>query len=200
MALILQHRVTWTGSLMGSGVTVMNARAKDPTDLLSAALDLALSIYRFWEALKAYLPLNITLTFPQEVTVHDELTGNLVDSLPVAPAAQVIGTSSQTTPAGSGARFDWATGKIVASRRLRGRTFVVPFTGQSANWSVQGGLTNSVQIAMEDAAKKNLLGQGPDPYVTDFELVVWSRTHGVAHPVTSVDVTNIPATLTSRKR
>ena len=200
MASILQHRVTWTGSLMGSGITVMNAKPKDPADLIGAAFDLALAIARFWEALKPYLPTNVTLTFPQEITVHDEVTGDLLDAIPVAPAAQVVGTASQTTPAGAGARLDWATGRVVASRRLRGRTYVVPFSGSTGNWTAQGGVAPGAQTAVEDAAKKHLLGLGLDPFVNDFDLVVWSRTHGVAHKVSSVDVTNVPATLTSRKR
>lgn len=85
----------------------------------------------FFDSLKAYLPTDVTLTYPASGDTVDSATGGLVGGWTDTIIGETGGDSSGAYAAPVGAVFQWPTGAIVGRRRLKGRTFFVPMRGSS---------------------------------------------------------------------
>lgn len=150
--------VEWTGgSVVGRAVNVLHYAADGgppaPAAILSA-----------YDAVKANLPNNVIVTVPGSGDVIEDTTGELVDVWTAAGGGTVTGTASPAQAAGVGACITWNTGGIINGRKLRGRTFLVPYSASAyednGTLSVNGLLfTNNFATAM--------MASGP--------LAVWHR-------------------------
>lgn len=128
--------VDWQGAdIVGRAVSVLHFQGSD-----SSAPDVGAVKAAFTAAASA-LPNTVTVTVPGSGDVIEDTTGALVDVWTASGGGIVSGSATTAGPAGVGVCVGWLTGGIVAGRRLRGRTFIVPIPGNSYN--VDGTLTTA---------------------------------------------------------
>lgn len=197
-----EYRVEWAGTAMtGPGVSVFHGRSTVGGLGSDTAQDLADRCRAFFDALKATVPVGISWTFPNEVTELqtgiDETTGvagTLLDVHSVTPPAVVTSSgasASHSRP--SGGRLDWNTDAVVAGRRLRGRTYIVPLAG--GQYDTSGTLTTACMGVLTTAGA----GYFNAGVFTDAQPVVWSRTHGILADITGASVDDRASILRSRR-
>lgn len=179
----------WSGFSGAPGFTVMNfVGTHDP----GQAAGVATAIKDFFDDIANRIPDIATITYPGEATVHAD-DGTLIGAVAfTAPTpTNCVGLGSYAAPVG--ARITWETGSIVAGRRIRGRTFLVPLV--SSTFDTDGTLTSANQTLIQTAANTFLttLAVGPLP------LAVWSQTTSTVSPVTSAVVPDQATVLRSRR-
>lgn len=184
-----RYKVGWTGGRIGAGVSIFTIGA-GPTEPTWASVNTA---FRNWyTAIAPSVPNDVVWTFPFESESFNPSTGELETVVAIPQAASVAGGDNATgwaAPAGRMVR--WSTGNVVAGRRLYGKTFIVPssvlaFTEGSVNSATRG-----TDATAHTALVSALTAAGG-------ELRVYSRTHGVAVPVTAGATQARPTTLRSR--
>ncbi len=150
----------WTGIEGGTGISVMHFGNALTSDAPNAVHD-------FFDAIKGGLPNNITITVASEGDTinpaNGQITGGWTSTSPPAP---VQGTASEVWSGVSGSRVVWTTNSLVAGRRVRGETVIVPIT--SNNYDDNGQVAASA-IAIFRAAGQALID------TTDGEFGIWSR-------------------------
>lgn len=184
------HRVlvNWTGTgVNGAAVNVLSFAAEGGSPDVAA-------IEQAYFALKTVIPPGVTISVAGSGDTYDDATGELVGTWNVSAPISYVGQATEPRlAAGVGACVTWNTGLIVGGRRLRGRTFLVPFSvGAYEN---DGTLTTGALAALTDFGNQ-MLAAGP--------LGVWHRptavgTDGAASGVTSFRVRDKVAVLTSRR-
>lgn len=179
----------WSGFSGAPGFTVLNFGREV---LPPGAPLIAARVAAFFTAIANRIPDNATITFPGEMTVHAD-DGTLIGALAfVAPApVNCVGLGSYAAPVG--ARVTWETGSIVAGRRIRGRTFLVPLV--SSTFDTDGSLTSANLTLIQNAANAFLTGLATDGE----DLAVWSQTTSTVSPVTSAVVPDQATVLRSRR-
>jgi hypothetical protein len=158
-----------------------------------SAADLV-AVRNFWVAIGGLLPLSLTVTVPSSGDLVEDSNGAITGVwTSTSPGAPVAGSSAGAYSGASGAVVHWFTASIVAGRRLRGRTFLVPLAGA---YDTAGSLGTAAQTTLSTGAAglvSALAGQ----------LRVWSRPTpfraGVSAPVTSSSVPDLAAQLRSRR-
>jgi hypothetical protein len=144
------------------------------------------NIKTFWQAFSAMLPSGLTITVPSSGDVLDEQTGNITGSWSVGTAAAVVtGTGSGGYAGNAGLVVHWLTSTIANTRRLRGRTFVVPLV--SLSYDSTGSLTPASITTATNAAAALVTSSGT-------LLQVWHR------PVYSKPKTTPPTLITPGSR
>lgn len=158
------------------------------------------AIHDFFAGVSGDLPNAITITFQPTVVRINEATGDQTDevSIPTVPGP-VTGLGGPNFSSPSGACVSWLTGVTVGSRKLKGRTFLVPLA--SIAYGPDGSLNDTILTEIRTAAaifvqRCNTGG--------DSKLVVWHRPVGGAggqavQCVSSV-VADRAAMLTSRRQ
>lgn len=117
-----------------------NATAESNADAVGA----------FWNGMIPTMPAGTTFAIDPDVQVLDEATGALIRIESIAPPTQTnAGTSGQYS-AGVGANVRWNTDGVHLTKRLRGRTFVVPLSGGS--YDATGTINNTNLTAMRALA------------------------------------------------
>lgn len=149
--------VTWSGFPGAPGVSVFYAT---PGGSVAAAL------HTFFVALAGVLPVDVTIQVPSSGDTIDDATGFLTGSWTGAGGAAVVGTLNSVYQAPSGIAVRWNTGSIVGTRRLRGRTFLVPIGGTN---STQQGNWNSTVVSTVQTAANGLVAAGTGHFS------IWSR-------------------------
>jgi hypothetical protein len=141
----------------------------------------------FFNSLAAFFPTGLTIQVPSSGDYIDETDGGIGGSWAVGTTPTVVtGTSSAAYAGHAGMCIHWLTTGIVAGRRLRGRTFLVPVT--SLSFEGNGTPTASAQTTLSNAANTLLTAVGTD-------MAVWSRpvkAHTKYDPKTGAS-TAIPA-------
>jgi uncharacterized protein (DUF2342 family) len=191
----LEYRVEWNGTaITGPGISVFHGRTDGVATTGAAAQSLANRVRTFWDAVKGLVPGGVTWTFPNEVTELDTSSGVLLGVHAVtSPADVVSGGASSSHSRPSGGRVDWNTSAVVAGRRLRGRTYIVPLTG--AQYDSAGSLSTTCIATLESAATT----YRSTGVFTEATPVVWSRTHGILADVIGSSVTDRASILRSRR-
>lgn len=191
--MVLEYRATWTYGVGSPGYSVFHGRsvALDPDQ--QAADDLASRVGEFFEALDPVIPNDVVISFSSEVLNLDTSTGQLEGVLTVTPPGNVFGQNTASHAAPAGARIAWTTPAIVAGRRLRGATFIVPIS--SGAFDTDGTLTSGVQTTLNAAA----LDFRSTGVFTSVQPSVWSRTHGIQADITGHQVPDRVAVLRSRR-
>jgi hypothetical protein len=192
--------ILWTGLTGLPGTTTLNfftgaaspIEAKHMTDAADA----------FASTLITVLGNGTSLQVQPEVKFLDEASG-VLDSLAAVsppPPAHVASASGQVGPLPSGAVIAWATDGVhlrpgaLKSRRVRGRTFVVPLA--LAAYQSDGTITGTIITALSGAAS-TLVGDASTSFV------IWARpvdgAGGASFPVTTWHITDQAAVLRSRR-
>lgn len=182
----------WTGFSGAPGFTVMyfqDTQTTAPADMRA-----------FWDGVKSALPTNVTITVDGSGDTIDEATGDLVSVWTGTAPAPVVGTGAGVYAAPAGAMVRWNTAGIVAGRRVRGKTFLVPAI--SAAYAGDGSLDAADITVIQTAADALIAAAGSTP-------VVWARPFaggvgvparvGSFHNITTATIPDKAVVLTSRR-
>jgi hypothetical protein len=170
MAEIIRMRARWSGFQGGPGYSLFHYRDFDTTPPTNAhATQAATDIRAFYDTIKSFLPPIVKLDVEADCDVIEETTGELIGAVTATPGATVTGTAiSAGYAASAGAVVTWKTNGVRNSRRIRGRTFVVPLSSNA--YSPDGTLQpdfltagNAAAVALADSSTGS-----PD-------LGVWAR-------------------------
>jgi len=186
MATLKRYRVNWTGFSGAPGLSTFYG---------SSSADLLDDLRTFFNAIKAFIPLTATMQFPNAGDLIDDTTGTITGLWGEAVALNVVGTYASAYSAPSGMNVSWITSGIVAGRRVRGRTFIVPYGGYEAD----GSLLNSSVTTTATAAAALVTA-------TAGSLMIWSRPQtvpavraGSSYPIVASTVADTPTVLRSRR-
>ena len=171
MATIMRVKARWSGFAGSPGYSNFYFRdfsSGAPTDAdADAAAD---RVETFFQALPAYLTNATRITVQSDAEVIEETNGEIVSVLNAGARVAIAGTGGTGGySAASGAVVTWRTGGVVAGRRVRGRTFLVPLAASAygADGTITTGLVGTLQTA--GAALISIAGS-PD-------VGVWARPH-----------------------
>lgn len=156
MADIMRIPVVWTGGTGLPGVNMFFGETVVP----SAVAD----ILAFFDDIKSLMPSSVTVQVPSSGDLIDDVTGELSGTWSNSEGGSVTGTSGVSYAAGVGVAIQWNTNGVRNRRRIRGRTFVAPLTGDL--FQADGTINSSAFTLLGVAA--NLLASGG-------KLVIWSR-------------------------
>jgi hypothetical protein len=167
----------WVSTMYSSGISQAEA------DAFVAAVG------AFWGAVDALMNTGVTWATEAEVEIVDPITGDITGTLVTTPQTGAGATVTELLPRIAQAVVRWRTGIFVAGREVRGRTFIPGLT-ELANTT--GQLTPATQTTIQTAADTLNGVVGPT-------LNIWSRTHGVTHPVATASVWSQFSYLGSRR-
>jgi hypothetical protein len=191
--MVLEYRPLWNAGTANPGYTVLHGRDSGLGTQQQAAEALSQRARTFFNSLAGILPDNVQITFPTEVIERDTSTGVLTGSYTVPAQAAVTGINASTFSWAAGVRVEWKTPAIVAGRRLRGRTFLVP--AASNVFDTDGRITSANITALQNAANAYF----STGVFTNVQPAVWSTTHGILSDITSATVPVLGATMRSRR-
>lgn len=165
MTTMFKIESVWTGFPGANGYTNLYFETSDP---LQDGLDSAVqNVKDLWEDLKGLFPPDVTITVTPTVELIEDIDGELVGFMAAtSPPAATTGTLSGTYAAPVGGCINWLTESIQAGRRVRGRTFLVPFGGGA--FQADGSLNNTFATAIGAAAESFRTATGPT-------FGVWAR-------------------------
>jgi hypothetical protein len=135
------------------------------------------AVRQFWDAVKAYLPNDISLTVSPVVDSYDVGNGALLASISAAtPPASVTGTAATAYSMASGMKVSLNTENIRLGRRVRGSIFIVP--AAQGIYSTNGTVESTTRNAVNTAGLTMLGGF----FAANLDVVVWSRPLPDNHP------------------
>lgn len=172
-------RTNWSGTTGGPGLTqiAMNVIGTEQSWQVTDTEPAVEQMRLFWNAIRTFLPDELTLTVSPVVDFYDDRNGQLVGSDSVAvPPAPIIGGATGSYAGGAGFKINWNTNQIANGRRVRGHTYVVPAAATvfTNTGSVSGATITAVNTAAA-AMISNLANVG-------IELRVWSRPRVLPTP------------------
>lgn len=199
MAQMAKVTINWSGLPGGPGYTNLYfTDISGPSSVDQTLVDSAVSKTDAWlAAFRPSLPNSITTGVSATVEAVEETTGALVGFFTGTPAAAAVGSGGTAYSAPSGAVVSWYTSTVRNSRRIRGRTFIVPLS--TTAYEADGSLVAS-KIATWNTATATLIATGASA-----ELGVWSRpsskgaSDGDWALVTSFRIPDMASILTSRR-
>ena len=163
----------------------------------------ATAVRAVYDAVKSLFVLGVVISFPSEVTWHDEETGDLRDVFNITAPPTVTSTGSggsSALPRSNQVVVRHHTHVIRNGKRLSGRHFIGPIAGTV--FDVTGQVTAGAQATIAsayggviDSPGPNLVVWGP-PIVNDVGVTIHPGKKGT---VGSVSVNTTPGTLRSRK-
>lgn len=191
---MLRTFIDWTGGIGGAGVTILHwdsasGSAADAAEVVGV-------VNTFCTAISAEIPTGVNVQARAEVLVVDEANGDITGSWTVSPAPTLkAGQSAGVYSRLSGGCINWSTDLFVDSRRVKGRTYIVPVG--------QGKMQSDGTLAPDFLTEMNTAGVallGLDPAFS-----IWHRptTHAAADGaighVVSLRVPDKAIKLTSRR-
>lgn len=180
-------RTVWTG--VAGAPYYTNLYFNDTTGA-SGAQDAVTAVDTFWTAISGNIEQNCDYVIEPFVAVIGSTEGALVDGHTTTGETGGGTYVGEMLPRQVQGLVRWDTGVIVGGRYLRGRTFI-PCIGEPINTT--GGVPTTAFATLVNTAAAALIAD------TGNELVIWSRTHGVAHPATLGTFQPQWATLNSRR-
>ncbi len=173
MALIYQVTWRWDGFIGGPGFTNLfyDATANSPTDALAAATKSRL----LFNGVSSYVDNVVTISLVSDVRVLEDTTGDLDTIYTVVGPAPVVCAGGGNPMGPTGGCIDWLTSTVHGTRRIQGRTFLVPL-GTTAVGS-GGVLIAGAVTAFGTAAEAMRTASGPT-------FGVWGRPTYVKPPTT----------------
>ncbi len=173
-------RTHWQGTTGGPGLTQLAVRrASDGYITPGDAQTAVNAVASFWQAVKAYIPNEVTLTVDPVVDTYyyDGLNNDLETSASAATAPAAIAcTGANAYNMAAGLRINLNTGKIRYGRRINGSIFLVP--ADAAAYTLTGTINPTAKTTIDTAGGNLLTG------LTNGGLVlgVWSRWNEKKHP------------------
>jgi hypothetical protein len=150
---IFQVRSVLNGFTGGPGYCQHYFDASGSTLGPQAAAD---AVKAFWTGVNVQMPSSVTIVVQSDVSTLNDSTGDLVSVSAVTGGTVGPGGASAPYAAGVGASIAWICNEVHGSRRLKGRTFVVPLA--AAGYQSDGTLVDSVRTALSTHAA-NLIAQ-----------------------------------------
>lgn len=164
-------RTAWSGTSGGPGLTQHAVKAAAGGFWTAADAGVATAAVRaFWDAIKAYIPDDITLTVSPVCDLYEDTDGELLASEVAALSpASVAGTASGSYAMPVGIKMVLQTSDIRDGRRVRGATYIVP--AASVAFTANGLVVSTARTAINTAGNnmRGALTAG------SLELSVWSR-------------------------
>lgn len=185
MTSLSRVRVDWTGFVGGPGVSTFYCT--DPAALLP-------DLRTFFEALKTTISDNVLIEYENAGDIIESTTGVLTGAWSTSVVSNTTCTNGEPYNAAGGLVVNWLTDVILAGRRLRGKTFVVPIGGGGAfdsNGQIDGGVRATV-----DAAAAALIASAGG-------LEIWKRPKGGTgggHGAVTAGVTSSKAAVLRSRR
>lgn len=157
MAAIFQVVWGWHGPVGGDGFTNLfyDATSATGTDALAAVTKSRL----LFNGVAALIPSAYTLTPHTDVRVLSDIDGTLIDIFTVTGIAAVPGGGGGVFSAPSGGGVDWLTNTVHGTRRMQGRTFIVPLFGSA--YDSDGSILNAYVTTIATAAEDMRSAAGP---------------------------------------
>jgi hypothetical protein len=152
----------WQGLPGGTGYTHLTFGVGGGT--LSDAVQNACDKSRtFFDAVKSFLPVSVTVTISPDVPRFNGETGALLGvEAPASPPTAVVCTGVGPWTAPAGASIIWFTSTLRGQRLMRGRTYLVPFV--TAAYQADGTLATATKDAVQTAGA-SLRTAGTVPHV-----------------------------------
>jgi hypothetical protein len=199
MAEMMKFTVNWTGFVGAPGYTNMYVRdfsgtgevTQEEADSFTTRLD------TFLDSFQAYIPGACSYTINPTVEVIEDTNGNLQRFMTVAPDTSRVGAGTGNYAAPTGAVVNWYTNVVRGTRRLKGKSFIVPLV--STAYETNGTLSTAFLTAIRTAANTLVTAVAPG------RLGVWGRpttsggTDGIWGFVETSSVPDMAAILTSRR-
>lgn len=158
VASIFRSRFTWTGFNGAPGVSTFFFNTAPSATEIAA-------IQTFFNAVKNGIPSVVKISTDGGIDELDEANGELLGSSVVTPPATVTGAAGAAYAAPTGVIVHWTTPDVVGGRRVRGTTYLVPFT----SFFDTDGTVVASGITMLGSAAGTL-------WTTNFgKMVVWHR-------------------------
>lgn len=104
----------------------------------------------FWESIASHFPSAWRYAIQPDVSILNPADGALQRVMTATPGAQGTFGSTGAYAGGVGACVTWNTGFVHGSKRLRGRTFLVPLIG--TDYAADGTLVDSQLTGLRSAA------------------------------------------------
>lgn len=190
----LQYKAFW--SIPEAGPSVSTFHFYDGTNP-PAVQTIANAVRAFFAAFPSLIPEECAVSFDSEVVRINTATGVLEESFPVIEPAVVAGTSSAAWAAGTGARVQWLTDRIINGKRVRGATFIVPL--HSTSFTGTGRVSGATITTLNNAGAALISATG----TASHPLSVWSRPTDVRPgdrtTVLTASTSATPGTLRTRK-
>jgi len=151
--------------------------------------------FPFFNSIVALLPSGLTISVPSSGDLVEDQNGKLSGTWSVGATPPVVTGSGLGAYAGNaGAVVHWLTAGVANSRRVRGRTFLVPLLPGA--YDSTGSLATTTITTLTNAANGLVAGAGGN-------FLVWHRNtpfaQGASFPVTSVRVPDLAVSLRSRR-
>lgn len=145
-------RTAWAGTSGGPGLTQTFFDVDGtfgPIDATQAQAAVN-AVRAYWDAIKALLPDEVSLTVSAVVDQYDPTTGDLTGTVTAAtPPTTVTGTSAANYMMAAGIRVNLPTGIIRNGRRVRGAQYIVPVTSTAG--STTGNITSTARTTVNTA-------------------------------------------------
>ena len=157
MAPIWQVTYRWSGLVGMPGYTNLffNGSVGTGADALAAVTKAKI----LFDGLAAWVPSPCHMAPSTDVRLLDDVTGDLQNIFTVSGITDSVGAATADHPAAAGAVIDWLTTTVHGTRRLQGRTFVVPLT--TLAFAPDGSLGTSTVSQIATAAEAMRTAAGP---------------------------------------
>lgn len=159
-------RLNWTGFTGAPGYTNFYFRDFSEGDLQQTMVTgFGSRLESLISTIQTRLPSTVTIQIDPTIDVIDVPSGDLTRSLSYTPLAARVGQATGNYSAATGGVINWNTGGVRNGRRVRGRTFLVPFGGSALG--PDGTLDNTLRTSLigaintfigPDATKPGVLG------------------------------------------
>jgi hypothetical protein len=197
---LFRSKIRWTIPGAGTAFSVLHWRNEGGGEPAQSHIDDIVSkLSAYITAIKPQIPGSVSLRALEEVEQLNEGTGDMIHVwTATTPTTDVLGSNvGNAFAAPAGAVISWSTPGIRNSRRVRGRTFVVPLV--STAYENNGTLAPAVLTALNSGANA-LRGN-----TATTGLVIYGRptgpdaSDGIAYPATGHRIPDMVAMLTSRR-
>lgn len=159
----------WTGFTGAPGYTNLYFRDfSQGGDIDQGIVDGAITKTDTWiNAWNPFLPSTVNVKINPQVEIIEDTTGQLVRFMTGAPFQRANGSGTGNYSAATGAVVNWYTTHVVRGRRLRGRSFLVPFSSSALNATGQIASGNAATLRTATNTFVSQTGAG--------DIGVWSR-------------------------
>lgn len=148
MADLRKVLVTWNGATGLPGLSVFYTLAAD---------DATANLGTFFTAIKGFFPGGMSWSIPAAGDQVSDNSGQLTGGWVGGTAATVTASGTTKYAAGTGTFVQWGTSIIVNNRRLKGRTFLAPLTGDQYDTD---GTILTATVGTMNTALATLVGLG----------------------------------------
>lgn len=163
--------------------------------LISDAQQVADRVRSAFQEIYTYMANDTSVAIDPEVAIVDSDSGELTGYETIDPGSPVSASGGGNFAGPVGAVVNWTTNDVRFSRRIRGRTFLVPLS--NSVFDDDGTLNTNARSSVQDFADTMVGGD------FDSEFGVWSRPRGgsggVFATATGYSVPDMAAVLRSRR-